>query len=100
MQRDNYLHVLRGLQVEAFVMRRASQSSPVSSASSRKATSALVGNKGYRRFPATPSDEHFTIDPARVVEDEPRTRCWAARALLTKGGVTYLEQTMGIFGPP
>jgi hypothetical protein len=31
---------------------------------------ALVGNKGYRRFLATPSDEHFTIDPARVAEDE------------------------------
>jgi hypothetical protein len=23
----------------------------------------LVGNKGYRRFLATPGDEHFTIDP-------------------------------------
>jgi len=31
---------------------------------------ALVGNKGYRRFLATPGDEHFTIDPARVAEDE------------------------------
>jgi len=31
---------------------------------------ALVGNKGYRRFLATPSDEHFTIDPQRVAEDE------------------------------
>ena len=31
---------------------------------------ALVGNKGYRRFLATPGDEHFTIDPERVAEDE------------------------------
>jgi Transposase DDE domain len=31
---------------------------------------ALVGNKGYRRFLATPGDEHFTVDPARVAEDE------------------------------
>ena len=30
---------------------------------------SLVGNAGYRRFLATPSGEHFAIDPARVAED-------------------------------
>ena len=30
----------------------------------------LVSNKGYRRFLATPRDDHFTIDPKRVAQDE------------------------------
>jgi hypothetical protein len=30
---------------------------------------ALVGNAGYRRFLATPRDDHFAIDPDRVAED-------------------------------
>jgi Transposase DDE domain len=29
----------------------------------------LVGNAGYRRFLATPRDDHFEIDPDRVAED-------------------------------
>jgi hypothetical protein len=29
----------------------------------------LVGNTGYRRFLATPRDDHFEIDPDRVAED-------------------------------
>ena len=29
----------------------------------------LVGNAGYRRFLATPGDDHFEIDPDRVAED-------------------------------
>jgi Transposase DDE domain len=30
----------------------------------------LVSNKGYRRFLATPRDDHFTIDSKRVAQDE------------------------------
>jgi hypothetical protein len=35
-----------------------------------KGDKTLVGNKGYRRFLATPRGGHFTIDPERVAQDE------------------------------
>ncbi len=35
----------------------------------KKGDKALVGNKGYRRFLATPGDDHFAIDRAKAEED-------------------------------
>ena len=35
----------------------------------KKGDKALVGNKGYRRFLATPGDDHFVIDRAKAEED-------------------------------
>ena len=35
----------------------------------RKGDKTLVGNKGYRRFLATPDDDHFVIDRAKAEED-------------------------------
>ena len=35
----------------------------------KKGDKNLVGNKGYRRFLATPSDDHFAIDRAKAEED-------------------------------
>ncbi len=35
----------------------------------KKGDKSLVGNKGYRRFLATPDDDHFVIDPAKAQED-------------------------------
>jgi Transposase DDE domain len=35
----------------------------------KKGDKSLVGNKGYRRFLATPDDDHFVIDRAKAEED-------------------------------
>ena len=35
----------------------------------KKGDKSLVGNKGYRRFLATPDDDHFAIDRAKAEED-------------------------------
>ena len=35
----------------------------------KKGDKTLVGNKGYRRFLATPDDDHFVIDRAKAEED-------------------------------
>ena len=35
----------------------------------KKGDKSLVGNKGYRRFLATPDDDHFAIDRAEAEED-------------------------------
>ena len=35
----------------------------------KKGDKSLVGNKGYRRFLATPGDDHFAIDRAKAEED-------------------------------
>ena len=35
----------------------------------KKGDKSLVGNKGYRRFLATPGDDHFVIDRAKAEED-------------------------------
>lgn len=35
----------------------------------KKSDKSLVGNKGYRRFLATPDDDHFVIDRAKAEED-------------------------------
>lgn len=35
----------------------------------KKGDKSLVGNKGYRRFLATPGDDHFAIDRARAEQD-------------------------------
>ena len=35
----------------------------------KKGDKSLVGNKGYRRFLAAPSDDHFVIDQAKAEED-------------------------------
>ena len=35
----------------------------------KKGDKSLVGNKGYRRFLATPNDDHFVIDRAKAEED-------------------------------
>jgi Transposase DDE domain len=35
----------------------------------KKGDKSLVGNKGYRRFLATPDDDHFIIDRAKAEED-------------------------------
>ena len=35
----------------------------------KKGDKTLVGNKGYRRFLATPGDDHFAIDRAKAEED-------------------------------
>lgn len=35
----------------------------------KKGDKSLVGNKGYRRFLATPDDDHFVIDRAKADED-------------------------------
>ena len=35
----------------------------------KKGDKSLVGNKGYRRFLATPNDGHFAIDRAKAEED-------------------------------
>jgi hypothetical protein len=35
----------------------------------KKGDKTLVGNKGYRRFLATPGDDHFVIDRAKAEED-------------------------------
>jgi transposase len=35
----------------------------------KKGDKSLVGNKGYRRFLATPGDDHFAIDWAKAEED-------------------------------
>src|SRR5208282_94299 len=34
----------------------------------KKGDKSLVGNKGYRRFLATPDDDHFVIDRAKAEE--------------------------------
>ena len=34
-----------------------------------RSAQTLVGNKGYRRFLATPDDDHFVIDRAKAEED-------------------------------
>ena len=38
----------------------------------KKGDKSLVGNKGYRRFLATPDDDHFVIDRAKAEEE----LCW------------------------
>jgi hypothetical protein len=35
----------------------------------KKGDKSLVGNKGYRRFLATPDDDHFAVDRAKAEED-------------------------------
>ena len=35
----------------------------------KKGDKSLIGNKGYRRFLATPGDDHFAIDRAKAEED-------------------------------
>jgi transposase len=35
----------------------------------KKGDKSLIGNKGYRRFLATPGDDHFAIDQAKAEED-------------------------------
>jgi transposase len=35
----------------------------------QKGDKSLIGNKGYRRFLATPGDDHFAIDRAKAEED-------------------------------
>jgi transposase len=35
----------------------------------KKGDKSLVGNKGYRRFLATPDDDHFVVDRAKAEED-------------------------------
>ena len=44
----------------------------------KKGDKTLVGNKGYRRFLATPDDDHFVIDRAKAEEDPSSTESWCS----------------------
>ncbi len=46
------------------------RSSPRLSGSLPRATRALVSNTGFRRYLKTISDEHFAIDPDKIVEEK------------------------------